>query len=62
MLLFGTIFRIHSSSIDGSSWRDEGEMELKATIIVHESKTAPKQIPLFEEQDDGDLVPYNPEE
>ena len=37
-------------------------MELKATITIPESKTAPKQIPLFEEQDDGNLIPYDPEE
>jgi len=28
-------------------------------IQVIAPKTAPKQIPLFEEQDDGNLVPYD---
>lgn len=31
-------------------------------IIFNESKTVTKQIPLFEEQDDGNLIPYSNEE
>lgn len=30
-------------------------------MIYHEPKSDPKQIPLFEEQDDGNLVPYKHE-
>lgn len=30
-------------------------------IVFNETKTATKQIPLFEEEDDGNLIPYNPE-
>jgi hypothetical protein len=31
-------------------------------IPIIEPKTAPKQIPLFEEDDDGSLIPYTQEE
>jgi hypothetical protein len=31
-------------------------------IIYNEPKSTPKQIPLFEEQDDGNLIPYVQEE
>jgi hypothetical protein len=26
--------------------------------VIMEHKTIPKQVPLFEEQDDGNLIPY----
>lgn len=32
-------------------------MTTKNYVII-EHKTIPKQVPLFEEQDDGNLVPY----
>ncbi len=35
--------------------------ELHKTVLYHEPKAAPKQIPLFEELDDGNLVPYKKE-
>ncbi len=28
------------------------------SYVIMEHKTVPKQVPLFEEQDDGNLVPY----
>jgi hypothetical protein len=31
-------------------------------MAFNEPKPLPKQIPLFEEQDDGDLIPYVQEE
>jgi len=31
-------------------------------IIFNESKTVTKQIPLFEEEDDGNLIPYKSED
>ena len=27
--------------------------------VIMELKTVPKQVPLFEEQDDGNLIPYS---
>ena len=36
--------------------------KVQKTSYYHEPKSIPKQIPLFEEQDDGNLVPYQKEE
>jgi hypothetical protein len=33
-------------------------MRRESNIAFYEQKSVPKQIPLFEEQDDGNLVPY----
>jgi hypothetical protein len=32
------------------------------TLLYHEVKVTPKQVPLFEEEDDGNLIPYHREE
>lgn len=38
----------------------EGSIEMGAQnkMIFNDQKSVPKQIPLFEEQDDGNLTPY----
>jgi len=36
-------------------------MDALDQIIYNESKADTKQIPLFEEEDDGKLIPYNRE-
>ena len=33
-------------------------MGSRNAIIYNKPKSVPKQIPLFEEQDDGNLIPY----
>ena len=38
------------------------KMGVKNIVVYTEPKTTTKQIPLFEEQDDGNLVPYMREE
>lgn len=42
----------------------EGDIDMGAQENIHlnEPKNVPKQIPLFEEEDDGNLVPYRNEE
>jgi len=37
-------------------------MNARNKIAYNEPKSIPKQIPLFEEQDDGNLIPYVQEE
>ena len=34
-------------------------IDIKKVIAFDEPKSMPKQIPLFEEQDDGNLIPYH---
>jgi hypothetical protein len=41
---------------------EENNMGALDQIIYNESKAVTKQIPLFEEEDDGNLIPYNHEE
>jgi hypothetical protein len=38
------------------------KMTAYETLLYHESKATTKQVPLFEEEDDGNLIPYHPEE
>jgi len=38
------------------------DMGAQENILLNEPKNAPKQIPLFEEEDDGNLVPYRNED
>ena len=37
-------------------------MVARNNMTYNEPKPIPKQIPLFEEQDDGNLIPYEQEE
>jgi hypothetical protein len=37
-------------------------MIARSKIPYNEPKSIPKQIPLFEEQDDGNLIPYEKDE
>jgi len=51
----------HQCPYQEHQWREQEPMALLSDkpIQVIAAKTAPKQIPLFEEQEDGNLVPYD---
>jgi len=41
-----------------NSHGEEMNMTTKNYVTIAEHKSIPKQVPLFEEQDDGNLIPY----